>query len=45
MIKRTAEIVLTKEEIDSPDPIQLTFIVKEEGSDETIDYTITYPKE
>jgi len=40
---KSVTIYLTKEEIESPDPIVLEFNVQDyEG--ETVTYTITYPK-
>ena len=44
MITKSASIVLTQAEVDSPEPIEINVSVKLEGSDESIDYTINYPK-
>jgi hypothetical protein len=46
MITKSATIVLTQAEVDSPEPIEIKLSVKLEGSadDESIDYTISYPK-
>jgi hypothetical protein len=42
-ILKTAKIILSKEEIDSPDPIVIKLTVdNEEG--EGVTYTIKYPK-
>lgn len=42
-IIKEAEIVLTKEDIESPKPIQIVLTVKDEEG-ESVSYTITYPK-
>lgn len=44
MITKKAVITLTKEEIESPEEIELLFQVLEEGNEEGIDYRINYPK-
>ena len=45
MINKQVTIVLTQEEINSPEPIEIKLIVKEEGGDEDeVEYIITYPK-
>jgi len=45
MIKKRVEVVLTQEEVDSPEPIQIILSVKVGNEEEAVDYTITYPKE
>lgn len=44
-ITKAATITLTKEEIESPDPIELQLIVMDEDGEDTITYTVTYPKD
>lgn len=43
-IIKIVEVFLTQEEIDSPAPITIKLIVRDED-DETITYTINFPKE
>ncbi len=46
-IIKKIKVILTKEEIESPDDIKMIFQVREEGEegdDEGVDYTVTYPK-
>jgi hypothetical protein len=42
-IVKEVKVVLTKEEIESPNPIQIILTVKDEEG-ESVSYTITYPK-
>lgn len=47
MITKIVEITLTREEIDSPEPIELVVSVHSEDDiekDSGVSYTITYPK-
>jgi hypothetical protein len=43
-IRKSATIFLTQEEVDSPNPIEIKLTVRIKGHDESIDYTIRYPK-
>ena len=43
-ILKEVEVILTKEEIESPNPIQIVLTISDEEG-ESVSYTITYPKE
>ena len=48
MITKEVKLVLTKEEINSPEDIEIKFHVQSEtdpNNEEGVTYTITYPKE
>ena len=45
MIKKFTEVIITDEEIKSPEPIQTILRIRRKDSDEYCDYTINYPKE
>lgn len=44
MITKEVTVTLTKEEVDSPEPIEIKLNVTDD-SGEVVTYTITYPKE
>jgi hypothetical protein len=44
MINKQVFVVLTQEEIDSPEPIEIKLVVLDEEGDH-ITYTIKYPKD
>lgn len=50
MIIKEVKLELTKEEIESPETIEIRFTVAQQGvevgseEDESVTYTITYPK-
>ena len=39
-----AEVILTRKEVDSPNPIKVILHVKIDGEESSIDYTLEYPK-
>lgn len=46
MITKTATINLSKEDMESPEDVQVVLTVNGPGGeDDSVDYTITYPKE